>query len=138
MQAGGPAVNALFVTRGGLVVKTKRFGFAGLWGGASATSQARRPITRTLIAPTAKMPFAFQDPNYWLDRADDMRIHADVIEDPANKALMLRTAEEYEILARCAHRLVKSHPAKSLETLAGSVGGTFVLQHSDWPKAQFH
>jgi hypothetical protein len=133
-------MNALFVMRGGFVMKTKLAGFAGLWR-AVATSPPRRPVTRTFIAPKAKavsMPFAFQDPNYWLDRADDMRIHADVIEDPADKALMLRIAEDYEILARCAHRLAKSHPAKPLETLARSVGGTFVSQHGDWPRAQFH
>jgi len=49
--------------------------------------------------------FAFQDPNYWLERADDMRFRADMIDDGANKAMLLRTAEDYEILALCAQQL---------------------------------
>ena len=51
------------------------------------------------------MLFDFQDPNYWLDRADRARSRADVMDDAANKAMLLRIAEDYEILALCAHRL---------------------------------
>jgi hypothetical protein len=93
-------------------MKTKRLGFGEVWR-AVATPQMRRPVTRTFVAQRSakavSMPFAFQDPNYWLGRADDMRIRADLIEDATDKAMLIRTAEDYELLALCAHRLENRH-----------------------------
>ena len=45
------------------------------------------------------------DPTFWSSRADEARTIAEQLEDHARKELMLRIAEDYDLLAK----LTKSH-----------------------------
>jgi len=47
------------------------------------------------------------DPKYWFDRAEEVRASASSMKGPANKARMLRVAEDFEILGRSARKLPK-------------------------------
>jgi hypothetical protein len=51
------------------------------------------------------MPSAFlNDPQHWRDRADQMRALASESSDPESRTIMLRVANDYELLARRAER----------------------------------
>jgi hypothetical protein len=70
------------------------------------------------------MPYNMSDPKYWFDRADEVRTSANSMTSPANKARMLRVAEDFEILGRRADQLpkkiVRQPPRKKrLRRLAG-------------------
>jgi hypothetical protein len=45
------------------------------------------------------------DPTFWSSRADEVRTIAEQLEDQARKELMLRIAEDYDLLVK----LTKSH-----------------------------
>jgi hypothetical protein len=47
------------------------------------------------------------DPKHWCERAEEARTVADEINDEKSKQLMLRTAKDYEELARRAERRLK-------------------------------
>ena len=44
----------------------------------------------------------FIDPNYWFDRAEEVRIRSDLMRDPVNREIMLRIATDYERLGQRA------------------------------------
>jgi hypothetical protein len=48
------------------------------------------------------------DPKHWRDRAEDTRAVADQMDDPDSRRKMLRTADDYEELARRAERRLKA------------------------------
>jgi len=48
------------------------------------------------------MPYDFNDPKYWFDRAEEMRARADLMQDPGNKEIMLGIADDYERVAQRA------------------------------------
>lgn len=51
------------------------------------------------------MPSVFlNDPQHWRDRADQMRALASESSDPESRTIMLRVANDYELLARRAER----------------------------------
>jgi len=53
------------------------------------------------------MPYNMSDPQYWLDRAEEVRTRADVMKNSNSKAKMLRIAEDCEDLGRRARQLLK-------------------------------
>jgi hypothetical protein len=53
----------------------------------------------------AKIPI--NDPKHWRDRAEEARAVADEFTDPDAKRRMLRTAEDYEELARRAEKRLR-------------------------------
>jgi hypothetical protein len=53
------------------------------------------------------MPYNMGDPKYWFDRAEEVRTSANAMKGPANKARMLRVAQDFEILGRGARQLPK-------------------------------
>jgi hypothetical protein len=54
------------------------------------------------------------DPQRWRDRADEMRALASETNDPESRMIMLRLANDYELLARRAGRLAQVSQAKKL------------------------
>jgi hypothetical protein len=59
------------------------------------------------------MPFVFNDPQHWLDRAAEVRELASRKTDPGAQAGMLAIAEEYESIAeRAMARLKNAVPAR--------------------------
>ena len=53
----------------------------------------------------SSMPSVFlNDPQHWRDRADQMRALASESSDPESRTIMLRVANDYELLARRAER----------------------------------
>jgi hypothetical protein len=42
------------------------------------------------------------DPSHWRERAKAMRVHAEQIDDPESKGMMLKIADDYESLAQRA------------------------------------
>jgi hypothetical protein len=51
------------------------------------------------------MPSVFlNDPQRWRDRADQMRALASESSDPESRTIMLRVANDYDLLARRAER----------------------------------
>jgi hypothetical protein len=51
------------------------------------------------------MPSVFlNDPQHWRDRADQMRALASESSDPESRTIMLRVANDYDLLARRAER----------------------------------
>jgi hypothetical protein len=48
------------------------------------------------------MSYDFNNPRYWFDRAEEMRVRADVMTDPTNREIMLRIAADYERLGQRA------------------------------------
>ena len=50
------------------------------------------------------MPYDFSDPEYWFDRAEEMRTRAGVMKDITNREIMLRIAADYERLGQRAHQ----------------------------------
>jgi hypothetical protein len=53
----------------------------------------------------AKVPI--NDPRHWRERAEQARTLADGMTDPKSKRKMLRIAEDYEELAKCAERRLR-------------------------------
>jgi hypothetical protein len=54
------------------------------------------------------MPSIFvNDPQHWRDRADQMRAQASETADPESRTIMLRLANDFELLARRAERRAK-------------------------------
>ena len=47
-------------------------------------------------------PSLYDNPAHWRERAHQMRVIAQGIEDARSKAIMLKIAEDYEKLAECA------------------------------------
>jgi len=57
------------------------------------------------------MPSVFlNDPQHWRDRADQMRALASESSDPESRTIMLRVANDYELLARRAERRAQGLP----------------------------
>lgn len=56
------------------------------------------------------LPVFLNDPQHWRDRADQMRALASETSDPESRTIMLRLANDYELLARRAERRAKSLP----------------------------
>jgi hypothetical protein len=53
----------------------------------------------------SSMPSVFlNDPQHWRDRADQMRALASESSDPESRTIMLRMANDYDLLARRAER----------------------------------
>ena len=53
----------------------------------------------------SSMPSVFlNDPQHWRDRADQMRALASESSDPESRTIMLRVANDYDLLARRAER----------------------------------
>jgi hypothetical protein len=53
------------------------------------------------------MPMFPNDPQRWRDHPDEMRSLASETNDPESKRIMLRLANDYELLARRARRLAQ-------------------------------
>ena len=68
--------------------------------------------------PTVKvgfMPYNMSDPQYWFDRAEDVRARANAMKDPVYKEKMLQIADDYEDLglsARLVPKKLEDSPAK--------------------------
>jgi hypothetical protein len=45
------------------------------------------------------MSFAFDDPNFWTFKAEEVRTIAGGLKDEARRALVVRIAEDYDLLA---------------------------------------
>ena len=56
------------------------------------------------------MPHDVTNPKYWFDRAEEVRTRAGAMKDPANKAKMLRIAEDYEDLGLSAQLVAGKQP----------------------------
>jgi len=57
------------------------------------------------------MPSVFlNDPQHWRDRADQMRALASESSDPESRTMMLRVANDYDLLARRAERRAQCLP----------------------------
>ena len=54
------------------------------------------------------LPVFLNDPQHWRDRADQMRSLASETGDPESRTIMLRVANDYELLALRAERRAKS------------------------------
>ena len=52
-------------------------------------------------------PRRFYDPQYLRSRAEEMRTHAEEMNDPAARELMLANAESYDRLADLAEKRIK-------------------------------
>ena len=48
------------------------------------------------------MSYDFNNPEYWFDRAEELRTRVDLMRDPGNREVMLRIADAYERLGRRA------------------------------------
>ena len=48
------------------------------------------------------MPTKLRDPEHWRSRAEEARVHAEQMSDPAGRLTMLEIADHYEHLARRA------------------------------------
>jgi hypothetical protein len=48
------------------------------------------------------------DPKYWRDRGDELRAMADRFTDPVAKAMLLRCAADYDVLADRAETRLRS------------------------------
>jgi hypothetical protein len=46
--------------------------------------------------------FIFDDPNYWRNRAEEMRILAASVTSPETRVILLRVATDYDLLAERA------------------------------------
>jgi hypothetical protein len=59
----------------------------------------------------SSMPSVFlNDPQHWRDRADQMRALASESSDPESRTIMLRVANDYDLLARRAERRAQGLP----------------------------
>ena len=55
-------------------------------------------LSRPGLFPSSPTPMAdhlINDPNHWRERAKEARVHAEQIDDPESKKMMLRIAEDY-------------------------------------------
>jgi hypothetical protein len=50
----------------------------------------------------------FNDPPYWRDRAEELRVIAESLKDPDAKAMILSCARDYDILAERAEERLRS------------------------------
>ena len=48
------------------------------------------------------MSYDFNNPEYWFDRAEELRTRVDLMRDRGNREIMLRIADDYERLGRRA------------------------------------
>ncbi len=53
------------------------------------------------------MSRSFDDPKHWRERAQEARLHAEQIDDPISKRMMLQVAEDYEKLATRAEQRLR-------------------------------
>jgi hypothetical protein len=63
---------------------------------------------------TGDRPMFLNDPQRWRDRADEMRSLASEINDQESRRIMLRLANDYELLARRRERLAQDLQASKL------------------------
>ena len=62
--------------------------------------------------PDTKVPPRVDDPGYWRFRADNARQMAQDMKQGEAKAIVLKIAEEYELVARLTEDLLHQPPAK--------------------------
>jgi hypothetical protein len=67
------------------------------------------------------MTSRFNDPAYWRDRAEELRLIAERLEDSNSKAQLLACARDYDILADRAeeHRKSSGNPTLGLLPMMG-------------------
>ena len=53
------------------------------------------------------MRYDFNDPNYWFDRAEEMRTQNDLMGDPGNRQVVSRIIHDYESLGSRAVQFTK-------------------------------
>jgi hypothetical protein len=53
------------------------------------------------------------DPAHWRDRAEEARTRAEQINDPRSRKMMLRVADDYELLANRAETRVSGRSPKT-------------------------
>jgi hypothetical protein len=58
----------------------------------------------------AQSPSSTNDPKHWRDRADEVRLLAEDMQDPTTKATMQRLARDYDHLAERAEQRTKGPP----------------------------
>jgi len=59
------------------------------------------------------MPYDFNDPKYWFDRAEEMRTRAGQMRDLTNREIMLLIADDYDRLGNRAHQRIKPRTRKA-------------------------
>jgi hypothetical protein len=69
------------------------------------------------------------DPQHWRWRAQEARIHAELIIDPESKRMMLEIAGEYERIAQRAEERMRDSERRPP---ASSIGRTFPLRRKRW------
>jgi hypothetical protein len=85
-----------------------------LSGRLMGESAAELPRRRAPFVETSNMMLAtfINDPEHWLQRAEQMRILADEIHDEQAKETMLRIANDYGRLAERAEQRAKGLPSQ--------------------------
>ena len=71
-----------------------------------------RLVSRSTL--TCEKSMFLNDPQRWRDRADEMRALASEANDQESRRIMLRLANDYELLARRARRVAQDSQANKL------------------------